>query len=651
MAWRDGLQGQALEIVQVDESPLRVVAGPGTGKTFALQRRVMRALEEGMTGEAILVVTFTRVAANDLRENLQKMDVEGCENIDARTLHSFCFRVLTREDVFRALGRVPRPLVSVYKLGWLQYETDPLLSDLDDERYGNKRQRTERLRAFEAAWARRQRDEITPAEDPIDQDFERDLVDWLTFHEAITVGELVPLTLRHFSQNPLDPTLHRYQRVIVDEYQDLNKAEQVLVDKVAENCQLVIVGDADQSIYSFKYANPDGILEFDNRYGHITDKTLSECRRCPTNVVVAANTLIARNRHRVMPQQLEPHEGNTDGTIFHVQWPSMPDEVAGITRYVKHVLATQDAAGNFLYSPSDVLILCPSRDIAYRLRDELTANEVPAHSFYHEEALEDDDAKLAFTLLGLFVNKEDRVHLRYWLGFGGTEWRANQYKNLRQICEQEGKPPWQVLDEVIHANRRIPGVAALVKRYEELNRRILGLYALDSEGVLNELFPEGADWAKAFRDLIEAFREATPDANIQDVYDQLRDYITQPEVPVDADFVRIMSLYKSKGLTSKIVMITSAVDGTIPRYDKTLTPPEAQEHLEEQRRLFYVALTRPKEVLVISHYRRISQNLLYRVGALLNKNLEAYPSNFILEAGRHIPPALTGSGWLNQMGA
>jgi DNA helicase-2/ATP-dependent DNA helicase PcrA len=648
VAWNDKLEGPALEIAEVDGKPLRVQAGPGTGKTFALQRRVMRALEAGVPGGSILVVTFTRVAASDLRENLQQMDVPGCENVDARTLHSFCFSTLTREDVFPSLRRNPRPLIGVYKLGWIQYEYDPLLADLDDPRYGDKRERTRRLRAFEAAWARAQRDEVTPATDPVDHDFERDLVAWLTFHRAITIGELVPITLQHFRQNPLDPALTRYSYVIVDEYQDLNKAEQVLVDKIAEKAQLTVVGDADQSIYSFKHANPEGMSDFSARHPDVVDKSLLECRRCPTDVVDAANALIAKNPHPVAPPALNHFPGNPQGTIFHVQWASVSDEVRGITSYIERILGSKDAAGASLYEPKDVLVLCPSRDIAYMLRDEMVGRNIPAHSFYHEEALEDDEAKIAFCTLNLFLDPDDRVCLRYWLGFGSSNWRSPQYKKLRALCEVEGKSPKQVLDEVHDTNRTIAGISSLTKRYTELRKKILDLYAVDSDGALAILFPEGVVWARPFRDLIDALKESHERATIADIFEGLRDYITQPDVPADPDYVRIMSLYKSKGLTSKVVIVTSCVDGTIPRYEDKLPPEEAAQKLEEQRRLFYVALTRPKAVLVLSHYRQIQGNILYRVGAIL-RNKHAYPSLFIVDAGARIPEAKAGPEWLESI--
>src|ERR1700704_1464841 len=103
MTWNQNLTGKALSIAEASCKYLRVMAGPGTGKTFAMKRRVARLLEEGTDAERLLVVTFTRVAAAGLVKELGELGIEGCENINAGTLHSFCFGTLNRQEVFDCL--------------------------------------------------------------------------------------------------------------------------------------------------------------------------------------------------------------------------------------------------------------------------------------------------------------------------------------------------------------------------------------------------------------------------------------------------------------------------------------------------------------------------------------------------------------------
>ena len=117
MEWNRDLIGKALAIAETDCKYLRVMAGPGTGKTFAMKRRVARLLEQGTDPERLLVVTFTRVAAASLVKELGELGVEGCTDITACTLHSFCFRTLNRQEVFEFSGTEPTALSDVLKSG------------------------------------------------------------------------------------------------------------------------------------------------------------------------------------------------------------------------------------------------------------------------------------------------------------------------------------------------------------------------------------------------------------------------------------------------------------------------------------------------------------------------------------------------------
>ena len=157
MIWNENLQGVALQIAATPNTPLRVMAGPGTGKSFAMKRRVARLLEEDVNPRRILAVTFTRNAAASLVTDLHSLGVRGCDNIRAGTLHAFCFALIGQEEVFNFLGRVARPVVTFSKAGCLQFEGEMILEDLIAEGgFGQKRECTKRIRAFEAAWARLQ---------------------------------------------------------------------------------------------------------------------------------------------------------------------------------------------------------------------------------------------------------------------------------------------------------------------------------------------------------------------------------------------------------------------------------------------------------------------------------------------------------------
>jgi len=184
MIWDEGLEGPARDIAATDAYRLRVMAGPGTGQSFALKRRVARLLEEGQNPTRILVVSFTRTAAASLVDDLKDIGVDGCERVNVSTLHSFCFRLLLQEDVFKFLERVPRPLLTFDSKKVMQFEGKPLLADLiyADPELKPMRDCTQRIRAFEAAWARLQSDDPGWLESPLDESLQGHLQHWLKFH-------------------------------------------------------------------------------------------------------------------------------------------------------------------------------------------------------------------------------------------------------------------------------------------------------------------------------------------------------------------------------------------------------------------------------------------------------------------------------------
>ncbi len=241
-------------------------------------------------------MTFTKVAAEDLQRELVNMGVPGCEQIRGSTLHSLGMRILSRQNVLAVTGRVARPLN--------RFEMEPLLYDLSAS-FGNKRERGKRIRAYEAAWARLQHEEPGFTKTETDLKFQSSLVAWLRFHEGMLIGEIIPELYRYLRNNPAAPERSLYDHVLVDEYQDLNKAEQAVVDLLCTTAALCIVGDDDQSLYSFKYAHPEGIRTFPDSHPGCTDHHLADCYRCPTGVVSIANALIAHNVDRE-PRQLSP---------------------------------------------------------------------------------------------------------------------------------------------------------------------------------------------------------------------------------------------------------------------------------------------------------------------------------------------------------
>jgi DNA helicase II / ATP-dependent DNA helicase PcrA len=646
MSWNTDLTGAHLQIAASTSPRIRVMAGPGTGKSFAMKRRIARLIEvDGVDPERILAVTFTRTAARDLERELQNMGVPGCNDISAGTVHSFCFKLLLRNDVFAFLGRVPRGLITFNNKGVSGYEVEPLLADLQPlGNFGARREMTRRIRAFEADWARMQHQQPGWPIDPIDQQFHIVLTDWLRFHRGMLIGELVPEALRYLRDNPASPALQQYDHIVVDEYQDLNRAEQELIDVMAAGKNLSIVGDVDQSIYRFRYAHPEGITDFSNRHQNVEDHELDECRRCRELIVTVSDNVIRGNYppgtdHRLVPLQPQPGPA----TVRVVQWPTLNTEADGIAAFIQH-LVTQRG-----FTAGDILVLSPRRLIANEIKRRLAAPGfgIAAHSFYNDKLLVPEEAQVAMTKLQFLSAPEDRVALRYWLGIGSPSWRRGQYATLRDYCEQNGRAPAEVLAQVAAGQLQLDGINQLTTRYQDLQTEVNRLNQLSVTGLFGDLFPNGAAWADPIRELVTGKVDAIEDA--EGLLDLLRTEITQPEMPAEGDFVRIMSLHKSKGLTSRVTIIVGCIHGLIPFVENDLPPPEQAAHLQEQRRVFYVALTRAKEVLVVSSVASIPRAMSHQIGAVLRggnaQHGNTIACQFLHELGPQAPAALHGANW------
>ncbi|MEA2839872.1 MAG: ATP-dependent helicase UvrD/PcrA [Methylobacteriaceae bacterium] len=582
MPWSDGMivGSAAYAIAASTNDRIRVVAGPGTGKSFAMKRRVARLLETGVEPDDILPVTFTRVAAEDLHRELVGMNVPGCNSLNGVTLHSLALKMLMRNHVLEATGRNARPLND--------FEVDALVCDLM-EAHGGKREIGKLLKAYEAAWARLQHHEPGYAQSANDAAFAADLIAWMRFHEAMLIGEVIPQFYEYLRANPAAPERTEHQHILVDEFQDLNKAEQGVIRLLSTEAHVCIVGDDDQSIYSFKHAHPEGIRQWILLNQGADDIQLSECRRCPTIVVSIANSLIMHNQARVVPRQLTPRAENGPGVVQIIQYARLADEVAGIATVVREMVE----AG---IPPGDILVLAQRGVIGTPIYESLRGYNVSTRSYYAEAELDALDAQRRFALLKLFVNREDRVALRWLVGYISPNFYAAGYRRVRMYCEQHGLSPWQTLQRLSAGQLTITYSGPIVAAFNEIVRELDTLEALaDIAAVIDHLLPAGDDSVRDLRDLATRVLADVGEGDREAWLFQLLQEITKPEVPSEIADVRIMSLHKSKGLSAPITIIAGCVEGLLPRQpDQEMPLADQQAMIEEQRRLFFVAISRVK---------------------------------------------------------
>jgi len=602
-------------------------------------RRIARLIEEEeCSPKSILAVTFTRTAARDLKDQLAHLGTEGADEVRATTLHALCFSILSKQEVFDLTERSARPI--------LDFEMDILVADLADQ-FGGKKEVRRLIEAYEAAWARLQHEESGFAATEADKAFENALLDWLQYHRSMLIGELVPLTLAFLRQNPAMDALPRFDHVLVDEYQDLNKADQDLIEELAANGTLTVIGDDNQSIYRFRHANPEGIRTFQQTHPGTVPYQIQECRRCPPNIVAISNSLISRDANRSRQVPLRPDPNRPPADLFIVQHRTLEEEVSAIAAFIDSYLTRHPNL-----PPGQALVLTPRRVIGNRIRDTLIRLGRNSLSYFLEDQLEADVAAEGYTLLNLLVTPDDRTALRAWLGLGGTDARRGGYRRLRQAAEQSRREPSDVLSAVASGSERLPYSGALVERWNVLQHRLKEIRDLTGVDLVRALWTAENEASKDIRLIAENL--AVENSDPAELLDALREAITQPELPgSDSDIIRVMSLHKSKGLTAAVVVLAGCTAGLLPKIDPDAPQAEQDAQMEEQRRLFYVAITRATQSLVISSSLTMAWGDALSAGVdVTSRGFEGgisiartAASRFIMELGATAPRALTTKQW------
>lgn len=628
--WLEEVEGDAVPLLIESNSPLiRVVAGPGSGKTYGLRRRVWRLIEgDHVAAEKILVATFTRAIARSLRQDLGAV----AERVTVATLHSVALRLLRDNPAARA-GFEFRFL--------LKFESDVMLYDVGMAFpvAGKQNARRRLLEKIQSDWAERK--DLESAE------FGGNVERWLRAHDGMLVGEVVPLATRALESD--DIPRGAYDHVLVDEYQDLTRCEQEMVEHLwSQKGSLVVLGDDDQSIYGFRYNHPGGITDFPKHWASsglaLENIVLSENRRNGETIVELANTLMAEAGPSKPP--MIPARG-VQGDRHLVHWASLDEEIASV-------------AVELQSRPNDsFLVLVPRRFVGYRLQEAIGQG---ARTDFREQLLESSEAQEAFTFASLIANREDRIALRTWLGFRWDRPERAEDRNAEAVASLGawGGLSWTTVLDV--ADGRASPTGRGTKNVQERCSSIVARLADVPSGVSDQIDscfdtssmePSSERIAWAIRDLdilrssSHALVETGEATTLNALLDLLR-YRIATRAPLTPDEVeprvRIMTLHSAKGLEADRVIVMTLADQVVPGYAK-------EDEREEQRRLLYVAVTRAKDELVVSWPRLMSyadstQNRVRvdDVRTIDGKRVSVLTRSLLLPGS--LPPPIAGSMWL-----
>jgi ATP-dependent DNA helicase UvrD/PcrA len=587
--------------------PVRVVAGAGTGKTAVIAERFGRLVASGASPESILVMTFTERAANEMRQRIETLIDASAPSVG--TFHSIALRWLREDGLsvgvqpgFRILMGADRWILArelMWSIGDAALTGDERPDDLVSpvlqilERMKQELVPFERLAAWATAADNAERAALMHACVRLFRAYEREC----RRQRFLDFDDLLLLAVRMLEKNTriLERYATRYPHVLVDEYQDLNLAQERLVELLAGAGDPFVVGDDDQSIYRFRGASRASLDRFVRSFPRARTVTLGKNRRSSRRIVTAASGLIANNADR-LGKQLRSDATGPRVELWRVE--DGPSEAAAIAV----------EAARLIYSGvpmTAIAVLCRTNAIARPVAAAMAARGVPhvvigGHGFHDRPEIKDVIAM------------------------------------LRVIRDPS--------DLVAFARPAAADLRAVLERFAAVAKK-LDVRDLFFELMEQSRYPATANVSR-FAENIAEFCETSADHSL-DAYMRHLELVLlsgedeEPATEDAGDAVQVMTIHQSKGLEFDAVFVPSLVDGRLPQWGRSPRfelPPAVLEPLvrgredvlAEERRLLYVAMTRARRLLFLTHATHYDGGRRWRPSRFLEE-VRAAGANVVVE--------------------
>ncbi|ALL07720.1 ATP-dependent DNA helicase [Pedobacter sp. PACM 27299] len=637
MDYLAGLNPQQRAAVENTQGPAMIVAGAGSGKTRVITYRVAHLIEKGVDPFNILVLTFTNKASKDMRERIMKVIGAEAKNIWMGTFHS----------VFAKILRVEAEKIG-YPSSFTIYDTDDSKSlirailremQLDDKLYNANfvYNRISSAKNNLVSHIEYQENAEIQAEDISNK---RPLIGAIyeTYTKRCFKSGAMDFDDLLFKTNVLlknhPDVLNKYQQkfkyLMVDEYQDTNFSQYTIVKKLAAAYQnICVVGDDAQSIYAFRGANIQNILNFERDYPDLKVYKLEQNYRSTQNIVEVANSIIANNKN-----QLEKNvfSDNEPGDRIRVQRAFTDNEEGKIV--AEAIIQERSSKG---YNYNDFAILYRTNAQSRAMEEGLRKLNVPYKiygglSFYQRKEIKDLIAYFRLTF-----NPSDEEAIKRVINYPKRGLGDTTVEKLLVAADEHNVTMWEV---VCNPQQYIAGrianqlndFAMMIKSFtveaKKLDAYEAALYIAQHSGILKELHSDMTDEGRGrhenIQELLNGIKEFGEREDIEDrsleIFMQDIALLTNDDKSNDknVDTVSLMTIHSSKGLEFKNVFVVGLEENLFPSQMSL----NSRSDLEEERRLFYVAVTRAEKKLTLTY-----STSRYRWGTLTN----CEPSRFIEE--------------------
>ena len=601
-----GLNKEQFEAVTHVDGPLLVIAGAGSGKTRVLTHRIAYLIAEcNVKPWNIIAITFTNKAAKEMKERIEKIVGDMAKDMWVGTFHSMCVRILRREIEKIGYGKdfiifdtadtkvVVKECIKELNLDEKLYNDKYLLSEIskakndmmDPERYANLYASDYRLSKVASVYDLYQKK--------------------LKKNNAVDFDDIINNTIEVFNKNPdvLDYYREKFKYILVDEYQDTNKAQDMLISLLASKYQNVfVVGDDQQSIYKFRGADIRNILNFEKVYPNTKVIKLEQNYRSTKNILGIANEVIKNNTGNVKKKLWTENDEGTKPTVY--QGNDEYDEA----NYVVSQINTLKINEYYKYSDFAILYRTNAQSRAFEdvlMREGIPYKVVGGQKFYERKEIKD-----IIAYLRLVQNTNDDVSLKRIInepkrGIGKTSLDA-----VEQAARQTGKSMFDIIKDAdkyvtTRANTAFKEFANFILKMREDTSSVEKLTSniLDGSGYIKALEDEKTEEAEGrienlgqFINVAIEFEEQYAENGLPEFLENLALVTDLDNVDEEQDQMLLMTLHTAKGLEFPVVFLVGMEDGLFPSYRSI----DEVDGLEEERRLCYVGITRAKEHLFLT---------------------------------------------------